>query len=120
MGPRDNDFAAKDGRPNVILYVIDGAAAERMSVHGYKRRTTPCLERLAAEGVVFENAYSNSSSTKTSVPSFMTSLHSSVLGATRSVTDTLPKQAVTLAERMRQLATAYARLKQNVEKKRAA
>jgi arylsulfatase A-like enzyme len=97
-GPADNSASA---RPNVILYVIDGAAADRMSVYGYDRHTTPNLERLAAEGVVFENAYSNSSTTKTSVPSFMTSLHSSVLGGVASATDTLPPQAVTMAERMR-------------------
>jgi len=53
-----------------------------MSVYGYNRRTTPHLERLAAEGAVFEHAYSNSSWTQVSVTSFMTSLHNSVLGAT--------------------------------------
>lgn len=100
-GPGAEAARAAGQRPNVILYVIDGAAAERMSVYGYERRTTPFLERLAAEGVVFENAYSNSSRTKTSVPSFMTSLHSSVLGGAGSANDRLPRQAVTMAERMR-------------------
>jgi choline-sulfatase len=99
-GPGDNDLAAKARRPNIILYVIDGAAAEFMSVYGYERRTTRYLERLGAEGAVFENAYSNSSFTKTSVPSFMTSLHSSVLGGFRRWSDPLPVQAVTMAERM--------------------
>ena len=89
-------------KPNIVLYIIDGAAAELMSVYGCERRTTPYLERLAAEGAVFERAYSNSSFTKTSVPSFMTSLQSSVLGGFRSETDPLPTQAVTMAERMRQ------------------
>ena len=37
------------GRPNVIFYVIDGGAADFMSVYGYNRRTTPNIERLAAE-----------------------------------------------------------------------
>jgi len=87
-------------KPNVIFYVIDGAAADFMSVYGYNRRTTPHLERLAAEGAVFENAYSNSPWTKSSVPTFMTSLHSSVLGGYLNVTDPLPEQAVTMAERM--------------------
>ena len=100
-GPGSDNASARDRRPNIILYVIDGAAAERMSLYGYERRTTPYLERLAAEGVVFENAYSNSSFTKASVPSFMTSLHSSVLGGTRSANDPVPPQAVTMAERMR-------------------
>jgi arylsulfatase A-like enzyme len=87
-------------KPNVIFYVIDGAAAEFMSVYGYNRRTTPNLERLAAEGVVFENAYSNSSWTAVSAPSFMTSLHSSVLGGYGEESNLLPEQAVPMAERM--------------------
>ncbi len=88
------------GRPNIILYIIDGAAAEQMSVYGYNRRTTPHLERLAAEGVVFERAYSNSSWTKISVPSFMTSLHSSVLGPYKTPSDRIPAKAVTMAEHL--------------------
>ncbi len=87
-------------KPNVIFYVIDGAGADFMSVYGYNRRTTPNLERLAAEGAVFENAYSNSSWTKVSVPSFMTSLHCTVLGGNKTESDPLPGQAVTMAERM--------------------
>jgi len=87
-------------RPNIIFYIIDGGAADFMSVYGYNRRTTPNLERLAAEGAVFERAYSNSSWTKTSVPSFMTSLQSSVLGGFKSESDPLPEQAVPMAERM--------------------
>jgi arylsulfatase A-like enzyme len=92
--------ARTTSRPNIVLYAIDGAAADFMSVYGYNRRTTPNLERLAAEGAVFENAYSNSSWTKTSVPSFMTSLHNSVLGGYRSESDPLPEQAVPMAEHM--------------------
>ena len=86
-------------RPNVVLYIIDGAAAEEMSVYGGPA-PMPNLERLAAEGVVFERAHSNSTWTRSSNPSFMTSLHHSVLGGYRSPTDLLPSQAVTMAERM--------------------
>jgi arylsulfatase A-like enzyme len=87
-------------KPNVIFYIIDGAGADYMSVYGYNRRTTPNLERLAAEGAVFEYAYSNSSWTKPSNMSFMTSLHCSVLGGFYSRTDPLPEQAVTMAQHM--------------------
>jgi arylsulfatase A-like enzyme len=85
-------------RPNVILYIIDGGGADYMSVYGYNRRTTPNLERLAAEGAVFEHAYSTSSWTGPSTTSFMTALHASVLGG-RARFDPLPEQAVTMAER---------------------
>ncbi|MEE8550261.1 MAG: sulfatase [Gemmatimonadota bacterium] len=87
-------------RPNVIFYVIDGGAADYMSVYGYNRRTTPNLERLAAEGALFEWAYSNSSWTKPSTASFMTSLQHSVLGGFRNWNDPVPEQAVTMAEHM--------------------
>ena len=85
-------------KPNVIFYVIDGGAADYMSVYGYNRRTTPNLERLAAEGAVFEYAYSNSTWTKPSTASFMTSLQHSVLGGFKGFTDPVPEQAVTMAQ----------------------
>jgi len=89
--------AADSSRPNVIFYVIDGGGADYMSVYGYNRRTTPNLEWLAAEGAIFEHAYSNSSWTKPSTASFMTSLQHSVLGGL-NWTDPVPEQATTMAE----------------------
>ena len=88
--------------PNVIFYVFDGGAADYMSVYGYNRRTTPTLERLASEGVVFERAYSNSSWTVPSTASFMTSLHTSVTGGSHRAgsPNPLPAEAVTMAEHM--------------------
>jgi arylsulfatase A-like enzyme len=71
--------------------VIDGGAAEQMSVYGYQRRTTPNLERLAAEGALFERAYSNATSTKPSVASFMTSLQDSVMGGHLTFTEPVPR-----------------------------
>jgi arylsulfatase A-like enzyme len=84
--------------PNVIFYVIDGAGADWMSLYGYNRRTTPNLERLAAEGAVFERAYSNATWTKLSTASYMTSLYYSVLGGHRTHSDRIPDNAVTMAE----------------------
>jgi arylsulfatase A-like enzyme len=92
--------ATSPEKPNVIFYVIDGAAADFMSVYGYNRRTTPNLERLAAEGALFEWAYSNSSWTKPSTASFMTSLQNSVMGGQTNWTDPVPEQIKTMAEHM--------------------
>ena len=89
---------AETDKPNVVFYVIDGAGADFMSVYGYNRRTTPNLERLAAQGAVFEHAYSNSAWTKPSTASFMTSLHHSVLGGFGERQDPVPDQAVTMAQ----------------------
>jgi arylsulfatase A-like enzyme len=94
--------AEKGEKPNVIFYVIDGAAADYMSLYGYNRRTTPNLDRLAAEGAVFEWVYSNSTWTKPSTASFMTSLQHSVMGGQRAWTDPVPEQILTMAEHMHQ------------------
>jgi arylsulfatase A-like enzyme len=86
-------------RPNIIFYVIDGGWADDMSVYGYNRRTTPYLERLAEEGVVFEYAYSNSTWTKPSTASFMTSLQNSVFVKNPMARfEPLPANVVTMAE----------------------
>ena len=89
-------------RPNVLFYVIDGGGADLMSLYGYNRRTTPFLERLAQEGVVFEHAHSNSTWTQPSTASFMTSLQHSVLGGLRrGIHSTpVPARATTMAEHM--------------------
>jgi arylsulfatase A-like enzyme len=85
-------------RPNVLFYVIDGGGADLMSAYGYHRPTTPQLERLGAQGVVFENARTSSAWTKPSTASFMTSLHHSALGGFTKNEDRIPDSAVTMAE----------------------
>lgn len=85
-------------KPNVIFYVIDGAGAEYMSLYDYNRRTTPNIDRLAAEGAVFERAYSNSSWTRPSTASFMTSLQHSVLGGLKVGFNVVPEDVPTMAQ----------------------
>lgn len=48
--------AATEGKPNVILLILDTVRATNLSLYGYPRATTPNLERLAKEGVTFETA----------------------------------------------------------------
>jgi arylsulfatase A-like enzyme len=48
---------AGNAAPNVLLIILDTVRAASMTFHGYARNTTPSLERLAAEGTVFEHAY---------------------------------------------------------------
>lgn len=89
--------------PNVLFYVIDGAGADLMSVNGYARPTTPYLEQLAEEGVVFERAHANSTWTQPSTASFMTGLQHSVLGGLRRGLHStpVPRAATTMAEHFR-------------------
>src|SRR5579885_1785386 len=43
---------------NVILITIDTLRADHLSVYGYPRQTSPALDALARESVLFKNAYS--------------------------------------------------------------
>src|SRR5579859_599072 len=44
--------------PNLLVFAIDSLRADHCSAYGYHRRTTPCAERLAANGVLFRNHFS--------------------------------------------------------------
>lgn len=105
--------AFEDERPNVILYVIDSAGADFMSVYGHERPTTPFMEELAARGAVFERAYSNSTWTKISTPSFLTSLHSSALGGYVSREDVLPEDVETLPQLLQRAGYTTAEITSN-------
>lgn len=90
--------ARRSDLPNIVFYVIDGAGADLMSVYGYERDTTPHIEALAAEGAIFERAYSNATWTEPSTASFTTSLHHSVLGGFNRESSPVPPRVATIAE----------------------
>ena len=50
-------------RPNVILITFDSLAARNMSLYGYDRGTTPCLDAFAGKSFVFKNFSANCNST---------------------------------------------------------
>ncbi len=68
---------------NVLFILIDTLRAERTSVYGYERPTTPFLNKLAKEGIVFEKQLAQSSWTKCSMASLWTGLYPSRSGITR-------------------------------------
>jgi len=87
-----------DDRPSVLLIVMDTVRADRCSLNGEPRATTPGLERLAAEGVVFRDAWSPAGWTPPAHASLFTGLlpdHHGVLIGNRLYLD---EDMVTLAE----------------------
>ncbi|MCU1298211.1 MAG: hypothetical protein JWO91_2489, partial [Acidobacteriaceae bacterium] len=48
--------ATAPNSPNVLVIVVDTLRADHVSSYGYSRQTTPVIDRLAAEGALFENA----------------------------------------------------------------
>jgi len=88
-----------DSLPNVLLYLMDTLRADRLGVYGYPVDVSPRIDRLAADGVVFESCRSNSSWTKPSLPSILTGMYATTHNVGHAnFTDRLPPAAVTLAE----------------------
>jgi arylsulfatase A-like enzyme len=61
--------------PNIIVVVLDTVRADHLSAYGYGRETSPNLDRLAKEGVLFENAFSSSNWSPPSHASLVTGLY---------------------------------------------
>ena len=59
------------GTPNVLLIVLDTVRQDRLSLYGYRRSTTPTLERLAKRGIRFDDARSTAPWTLPSHASMM-------------------------------------------------
>src|SRR5688572_24390323 len=58
---------------NVLLVVVDTLRADRLSLYGYHRPTSPHLDAFAREGVTFLNARSPAGCTFPSVNALLTS-----------------------------------------------
>jgi arylsulfatase A-like enzyme len=58
---------------NVVLVVLDAAGAKHFGCYGYPRGTTPEIDRIASEGVVFERAYTPAVYTLAAMSSVWTS-----------------------------------------------
>jgi len=90
--------------PDVLFVVMDTTRADRMSVYGYPRPTTPRLEELARSATVYSRAISQAIWTLPSHASMFTGLYPAEHGAdweSAHRPPPLPREAVTLAERFR-------------------
>ena len=66
--PRWLDWIGRD----IVLISIDAVRADHVGAYGYGRKTTPQLDAIAKEGVVFERAYSVMPHTSYSMTSLLT------------------------------------------------
>ncbi len=64
----------RDGRPNILLVVLDTQRVDRLGCYGCDRPTTPRLDAFAADALVFENCLSPAICTLPSHASIFTGL----------------------------------------------
>jgi len=86
-------------RPSILLLVLDTTRADAVSAYGKVRDTTPIIDAVAKEGVLYRNAYANASWTLPSHASLFTGLWPSAHGTGWRRTH-LPDGVETIAERL--------------------
>ncbi|MGE3310110.1 MAG: sulfatase-like hydrolase/transferase [Limisphaerales bacterium] len=112
----DTNTASDAGRPlNVVLIVVDDLGAQDLGVTGSRFHETPNIDRLAAEGMRFTQAYSACTVCSPSRAAILTGMHPARLKVTDWIkghdypkaklrppawTQQLPKEQITLAERL--------------------
>jgi len=62
-------------KPNIVLIVVDALRARNLGLYGYHKDTSPNINEIARNGVIFENAFSCSNCTDPSFTSIMTGKH---------------------------------------------
>jgi arylsulfatase A-like enzyme len=64
----------------IILYVLDSLRADFLSCYGYRKKTSPNIEMITRDGVIFEKCFSQSTWTRPAGASILTSAYPSVHG----------------------------------------
>lgn len=97
----EDSTMAHDGRkPDIVLIILDAARPDHFGSYGYGRPTTPHIDRLAEESLVFSNAFALAPYTRCSVPTMITGLSFLDHGVV-SDKEGLDDAATTLAEYLR-------------------
>jgi arylsulfatase A-like enzyme len=84
---------------NLVLITVDTLRPDRLGFGGHARNTSPNIDQLAAEGVVFPNGYSQTGWTLPSMATIFTGQHPKDHGATDfhwSLDDQMPTLAAIL------------------------
>ncbi|MCP4658136.1 MAG: sulfatase-like hydrolase/transferase, partial [bacterium] len=98
-------------RVDVLILLVDALRADHLGCYGYGRETTPAIDALADDGVVFRQAITQSTFTKSSIASLFTARYPYQHGVywgshketPQSITsDILPGTETTLAEVMQE------------------
>ena len=91
----------KTGPLNVLMVVVDTLRADRLSLYGYRRPTSPNLDAFARDAVVFTNSRSPAGCTFPSTNSLLTSREPSVFLLWPNHTMGIPEGVRSFAEILR-------------------
>jgi arylsulfatase A-like enzyme len=86
---------------NILLVTVDTLRADHLSAWGYGRQTSPTIDRLAQDGVRFEQAWAQWPKTGPSFASLFTSTYPKDNGIVRRIGTPLPPGFLMLAESLK-------------------
>jgi len=86
------------GIQRVVLISIDTCRADHLSCYGFSKKTTPHIDRIAEEGVLFENVITPAPITLPAHSSLLTGLTPLSHGIHDNLNYYLPKKKLTLTE----------------------
>ncbi len=92
----------RDGRPSVLLITVDTLRADRLGCYGYESAQTPNIDRLASEGVLFEQVGAQAPVTLPSHATILTGLTPATHGLHDNSTFSLSDTVTTVAEVFRE------------------
>jgi arylsulfatase A-like enzyme len=92
----------RNGKPNVILISLDTLRADHLGSYGYNRKTSPNIDLLAKDGILFDRCFSQASYTLPSHVSMLTGLNPVKHNVFSSVLHRLDPAMITLADRLRE------------------
>lgn len=84
-------------RPNILIFVMDTQSVRNMTPYGFHKETTPNIQAIASEGIVYENHFVTAAWTVPSFASLFTGKYQSGHGAGASF-NFLSREIPTLAE----------------------
>lgn len=84
-------------RPNILIFVMDTQSVRNMTPYGFDKETTPNLQTIASEGIVYENHFVTAAWTVPSFASLFSGKYQSGHGAGASF-NFLSREIPTLAE----------------------
>ena len=84
-------------QPNIVWITLDSIRADHTSMGGYKRDTTPNIDRIGREGQSFDHCISSGTGTPYSSASILTGTYPSRHGV-KITNEYLPEQLATLPE----------------------
>lgn len=99
---REEQRTERPARPNVVVISVCSVRADHTSLNGYARRTTPNLEALARDSVVFDQAVTQWPKTVPAMAALLTGRYGHSTGVMRVTTGQhLPDEELTIAEHFR-------------------